>query len=73
MISVMILNTVYAIVCTVIGITASFIAVKLFDSSTPFDTYRELNTDNRAVGIVVGCIYLGVLLAVAVIVGLSAN
>lgn len=71
--SILVLNFVYALVgaaCTVFFMAIGF---KLFDQMTPFNTAAELSKGNTAVGIVVGSIFIGVGIAMGLVIGLGLN
>ncbi|MEE4244637.1 MAG: DUF350 domain-containing protein, partial [Kangiellaceae bacterium] len=67
--SIIILNFVYALIGSLIALMIMMFGYKLFDRITPFDTHKELDDGNVAVGIVVGCIFLGVGIAVGLVIG----
>ena len=46
---------------------------KMFDRVTPFDTSRELAANNIAIGIVVGSIFIGLGIAVGLVMGMGLN
>ena len=46
---------------------------KLFDRLTPFDTSRQLAEKNTAVGIVVGSIFIGLGIAIGLVIGMGLN
>jgi uncharacterized membrane protein YjfL (UPF0719 family) len=46
---------------------------KLFDRVTPFDTSHELAEKNMAVGIVVGAIFIGLGIAIGLVIGMGLN
>jgi uncharacterized membrane protein YjfL (UPF0719 family) len=46
---------------------------KFMDKITPYDTQKELEDNNTAVGIVVGSIFLALGIGVAIVVGMSLN
>ncbi|MCK5165304.1 MAG: DUF350 domain-containing protein, partial [Desulfobacula sp.] len=45
----------------------------LFDKLTPFDTSKQLSDNNIAVGIVVGSIFIGLGIAVGLVIGMGLN
>lgn len=52
------------------GLVMMVIAYFLLDKITPYDTGKMLKEDNRAVGAVVGNIFIGVGLCIGLIIGL---
>jgi len=46
---------------------------KIFDKMTPFDTSKQLAEKNVAVGIVVGSIFVGLGIAVGLVIGMGLN
>ena len=73
MFTIMLLNFIYAILGIVLSIAVSVFTVRLFDNMTAYDTSAELESGNRAVGMVVASIYIGTALLVGLIVGLGLN
>ncbi|MFC1562731.1 DUF350 domain-containing protein [candidate division KSB1 bacterium] len=67
------LNFTYAIIGGFITIFFMWFGSKLFDKMTHFDTSEELAKDNRAVGIVVMGIFIGVGVAVGLVIGMGLN
>lgn len=49
------------------------IGYRIFDRMTPFDTSRQLQEKNVAVGIVVGSIFVGLGVSVGLVIGLGLN
>ena len=49
------------------------VGYKLFDRMTPFETSKELGSGNIAVGIVIGSIFVGLGIAIGLVVGLGLN
>ena len=64
-------NMTYAMSGVLIALFAMFLGYKLFEKITPFDTGKELDNGNIAVGIVIGSIFIGVGLVVGLVVGIS--
>jgi uncharacterized membrane protein YjfL (UPF0719 family) len=62
-------NFVYA----VFGVILTLLGFKLFDRVTPFDTSKQLSDNNTAVGIVVGSIFIGLGIAVGLVIGMGLN
>ncbi|MBT4290293.1 MAG: DUF350 domain-containing protein [Deltaproteobacteria bacterium] len=72
-IGITILNLVYATLGAVITLIFMVIGYKTFDKITPFDTHVQLEKGNIAVGIVIGSIFVGLGIAVGLVVGLGLN
>jgi len=49
------------------------IGFKIFDKITPFDTSKQLAEKNVAVGIVVGSVFVGLGIAVGLVIGMGLN
>jgi uncharacterized membrane protein YjfL (UPF0719 family) len=49
------------------------IGFKIFDKITPFDTSKQLAEKNIAVGIVVGAVFIGLGIAVGLVIGMGLN
>ena len=67
------LNFLYAVRGALLTLVFMAVGYKLFDRMTPFDTSRELAGKNTAVGIVVGAIFIGLGIAVGLVIGLGLN
>ncbi|MBW2649918.1 MAG: DUF350 domain-containing protein [Deltaproteobacteria bacterium] len=72
-ISIMVLNIIYAISGAVLTMICMVIGYKIFDRITPFDTSRALAEENIAVGIVVGSVFIGLGIAVGLVIGMGLN
>ena len=70
--SITLLNFGYAIFGAFLSIAFMAIGYRLFDKMTPFDTSRELAEKNVAVGLV-GAIFVGLGIAVGLVVGMGLN
>jgi len=68
---IVLLNMLYAGLGTIMTITAMVIGYKIFDKITPFDTGKELDDGNVAVGIVVGSIFIGLGFAIGLVIALG--
>jgi len=68
-----IVNFVYATLGGVITLVFMWVGYKLFDVMTKFSITDELAKDNRAVGFMVMGIFIGVGVAMGLVVGLSLN
>jgi uncharacterized membrane protein YjfL (UPF0719 family) len=67
------LNVMYAMIgCVLMGVM-DIAMYKLFDLLTPFDTAKELDSSNQAVGTVVGGMILGINIGIGLVVGMSLN
>ena len=66
-------NITYAAVSGFICIIFMLIAYYLFDTITPFDTSKQLNDKNQAVGNIIAGIFIGVGIAMGLTIGLSLN
>lgn len=71
MISLM--NLGYAIAGAVLPLVFMLGGNKIFDKVTPFDTSRELSEKNIAVGIVGGAIFIGLGIAIGLVIGMGLN
>jgi uncharacterized membrane protein YjfL (UPF0719 family) len=72
-ISIAVLNFVYAVAGALLTLVFMVIGYKLFDKMTPFDTSQQLAEKNVAVGIVVGAIFVGLGIAVGLVIGMGLN
>ncbi len=72
-ISITILNFAYATLGATIALVFMIIGYKVFDKITPFNTHTQLEKGNVAVGIVIGSIFVGLGIAVGLVVGLGLN
>jgi len=66
-------NFVYAVFGVTLTLIFMFLGFKLFDRVTPFDTSKQLSDNNIAVGIVVGSIFIGLGIAVGLVIGMGLN
>ena len=71
--SIIVINFVYAILGAVLTIVFMAVGFRVFNRLTPFDTHDELAKGNVAVGIVVGSIFVGVGVAMGLVIGLGLN
>ena len=71
--SITLLNFGYAIVGAILTLLFMILGYKTFDKMTPFDTSKELAEKNIAVGIVVGSIFIGLGIAVGLVIGMGLN
>ncbi len=71
--SITLLNFGYAIVGATLTLLFMGLGYKIFDKMTPFDTSKQLAEKNVAVGIVVGSIFVGLGIAVGLVIGMGLN
>jgi uncharacterized membrane protein YjfL (UPF0719 family) len=71
--SILLLNLFYAVVGAVITILFMALGYKIFDKMTPFDTSTHLANQNVAVGIVIGSIFVGLGIAIGLVIGMGLN
>ncbi len=71
--SILVLNFVYAVLGAVLTIVFMAVAFRVFNRLTPFDAHDELAKGNVAVGIVVGSIFVGVGIAMGLVIGMGLN
>lgn len=72
-ISITLLNFCYAIIGATLTLLFMGIGYKVFDKMTPFDTADQLTDNNVAVGIVVGSIFIGLGIAIGLVIGMGLN
>ena len=72
-IKITLLNFAYAIFGGLITLVFMLLGYKLFDKITSYDTAQQLEERNIAVGIVVGSIFVGLGIAVGLVIGLGLN
>ena len=71
--SITLINFFYAIMGGTIALVFMVIGYKIFDKITPFDTHDHLEKGNIAVGIVIGSIFVGLGVAVGLVIGMGLN
>ena len=71
--SILLLNFAYALLGACFTIAFMALGFKVFDRMTPFNTAEELAKGNVAVGIVVGSIFVGVGIAIGLVIGMGLN
>lgn len=71
--SITLLNFGYAIVGAILTLLFMVLGYKVFDKMTPFDASKQLAENNVAVGIVVGSIFVGLGIAVGLVIGMGLN
>ncbi|HUT71197.1 MAG TPA: DUF350 domain-containing protein [Desulfatiglandales bacterium] len=69
----MIVNFIYSVIGGVLTLLFMYFGYKWFDRFTTFDTSDQLAKDNRAVGLVVMGIFVGVGVAMGLVIGLGLN
>ena len=67
------MNLGYAVAGALLTLVFMIIGYKLFDGLTPFDTSKELAEKNIAVGMVVGSVFIGLGIAVGLVIGMGLN
>jgi uncharacterized membrane protein YjfL (UPF0719 family) len=72
-ITLTLINLAYALIGTILALFFMMVGYKLFDRMTPFETSKELGSGNIAVGIVIGSIFVGLGIAIGLVVGLGLN
>ena len=72
-ISITILNFCYAILGALLTLVFMVVGYKMFDKLTPFNTSKQLEEKNLAVGIVVGSIFIGLGIAIGLVIGMGLN
>lgn len=71
--SITLLNMCYAVIGAVLTLCFMVAGYKLFDKITPFDTSKQLAEKNMAVGIVVGSVFIGLGIAIGLVIGMGLN
>ena len=72
-IAIVVSNFIYAIFGALLTISLMVLGYKILDWITPFDTSKQLGEGNVAIGIVIGCMFVGLGIAVGLVVGLGLN
>ncbi len=72
-IEIVVANFTYAILGALVTIVLMMVGYKVLDWLTPFDTSQQLGENNVAVGIVVGAMFVGLGIAVGLVVALGLN
>jgi len=72
-IAIVVSNFVYAILGAFLTILFMLLGYKILDWITPFDTSKQLGDGNVAIGIVIGSMFVGLGIAVGLVVGLGLN
>ncbi|MGD9369621.1 MAG: DUF350 domain-containing protein [Desulfobacteraceae bacterium] len=71
--TITLMNLAYAVAGAVLTLCFMAAGYKLFDKLTPFDTSKQLAEKNTAVGIVVGAVFIGLGVAIGLVIGLGLN
>ncbi len=66
-------NFAYAILGALLTIALMVLGYKILDWITPFDTSKQLGEGNVAIGVVIGSMFVGLGIAVGLVVGLGLN
>ena len=72
-IEIVVANFSYAVLGALVTIVLMMFGYKVLDWLTSFDTSKQLGKNNVAVGIVVGAMFVGLGIAVGLVVGLGLN
>ena len=72
-IAIIVSNFTYAILGALLTILFMMLGYKVLDRITPFDTSKQLGNGNVAIGIVIGSMFVGLGIAVGLVVGLGLN
>jgi len=70
---IVVYNFVYAILGCAVTLGFMAFGYYLFDRITPFNTHDELAKGNQAVGTVVAAIFVGLGIAVGLVIGMGLN
>ncbi len=72
-IAIVVSNFIYAILGAFLTILFMLLGYKILDWITPFDTSKQLGEGNIAIGVVIGSMFVGLGIAVGLVVGLGLN
>jgi uncharacterized membrane protein YjfL (UPF0719 family) len=72
-IAIVVSNFIYAILGVSFTILFMVLGYKILDWITPFDTSKQLGEGNIAIGMVIGSMFVGLGIAVGLVVGLGLN
>ncbi len=72
-IAIVVSNFTYAILGALLTILFMVLGYKILDWITPFDTSKQLGEGNVAIGIVIGSMFVGLGIAVGLVIGLGLN
>jgi len=71
--AIIVSNFTYAIFGALLTIVFMLLGYKTLDRITPFDTSKQLGEGNIAIGIVIGSMFVGLGIAVGLVIGLGLN
>ena len=71
--AIVVSNFMYAILGALLTIVFMLLGYKILDWITPFDTSKQLGEGNVAIGIVIGSMFVGLGIAVGLVIGLGLN
>ena len=71
--AIVVSNIIYASTGAVLTIVFMMMGYKILDWITPFDTSKQLGEGNIAIGIVVGSMFVGLGVAVGLVIGMGLN
>ena len=71
--TIILVNFAYAAGGAVMALAFMALGYWMFDKITPFDTSRQLSEGNVAVGVVIGAIFVGLGVAVGLVVANALN
>ena len=71
--AIVVSNIVYAVAGAILTIVFMMLGYKILDWITPFDTSKQLGEGNIAIGIVVGSMFVGLGVAVGLVIGMGLN
>ena len=72
-IAIVVSNFTYAILGALLTILFMVLGYKILDWMTPFDTSKQLGEGNVAIGMVIGSMFVGLGIAVGLVIGLGLN
>lgn len=72
-ITIVVMNVLYSVIGACLALFFMILGYKVFDRITPFSTAEELANQNTAVGIVLGSIFIGLGIAIGLVIGMGLN
>ena len=72
-IGIAVMNILYSVIGACLALFFMVLGYKMFDRITPFSTSEELAKQNTAVGIVLGSIFIGLGIAIGLVIGMGLN
>ncbi len=72
-IAIVVSNFTYALLGALLTILFMVLGYKILDWITPFDTSKQLGEGNIAIGMVIGSMFVGLGIAVGLVIGLGLN